>query len=47
MRPLVSPAVPLYHGVTGAEISLAPETVKLPELRDTVELVAGGGLEVA
>ena len=41
VRPLVSPAVPLYHGVTGAEISLAPETAKRPELRDTVELVGG------
>ena len=44
VRPLVSPAVPLYHGVTGAEISLAPETVKLPELRDTVALVGQGSL---
>ncbi|KAM5536890.1 hypothetical protein V8D89_009437 [Ganoderma adspersum] len=44
VRPLLSPAVPLYHGVTGAEISLAPETVRLPELQDTVEMVGRGSL---
>ncbi|KAI1783583.1 FAD/NAD(P)-binding domain-containing protein [Ganoderma leucocontextum] len=44
VRPLVSSAVPIYHGVTGAEISLAPETVKLPELKETVEMVGRGSM---
>ncbi|PIL35003.1 hypothetical protein GSI_02790 [Ganoderma sinense ZZ0214-1] len=41
----MSPAVPIYYGVTGAEISLAPETsVTLPELRETVEMVGRGSM---
>ncbi|PIL35000.1 hypothetical protein GSI_02787 [Ganoderma sinense ZZ0214-1] len=44
VRPLVTSVVPIYHGVTGAEISLAPETVKLPELRETVEMVGRGSM---
>ena len=44
VRPLLSPAQPIYHGVTGAEISLAPETVKLPELAETVENVGRGSM---
>ncbi|KAI0760896.1 monooxygenase FAD-binding protein [Trametes elegans] len=34
IRPLVSPATPLYHGVTGAEISLAPGVAARPENDD-------------
>ncbi|KAH9848581.1 monooxygenase FAD-binding protein [Lenzites betulinus] len=42
IRPLLSPAVPLYHGVTGAEISLPPSVVALPENRDINEGVGKG-----
>ncbi|PIL30302.1 hypothetical protein GSI_07484 [Ganoderma sinense ZZ0214-1] len=44
VRPLLSPAQPIYHGVTGAEISLAPETTKLPELAETVANVGSGSM---
>ncbi|KAI1783675.1 monooxygenase [Ganoderma leucocontextum] len=39
VRPLVSPATPVYVGGNDAEISLAPETTKLPELTETIENV--------
>ena len=42
VRALVSPATPEYLGVNGVEISLAPETTKLPELADTVANVGRG-----
>ncbi|TBU61779.1 FAD/NAD(P)-binding domain-containing protein [Dichomitus squalens] len=44
VRPLVSAAVPTYTGVTGAEISIAPEDTKKPELQDAVELVGRGSM---
>ena len=44
VRPLLSKAQPIYHGVTGAEISLAPETVQLPELKETRENVGPGSM---
>ncbi|TBU52380.1 hypothetical protein BD310DRAFT_981923 [Dichomitus squalens] len=39
VRPLVSPVLPTHTGVTGPEISIAPEDTKKPELQDAVELV--------
>ncbi|KAI1783010.1 monooxygenase [Ganoderma leucocontextum] len=42
VRPLVSPATPIYLGVNGAEISLAPETTKLPALAETIANVGKG-----
>ncbi|KAM5543263.1 hypothetical protein V8D89_003137 [Ganoderma adspersum] len=44
VRPLVSPAVPEFLGVNGAEISLTPETTKLPALAETVANVGKGGM---
>ena len=44
VRPLLSSAVPIYHGVTGAEISFAPGTVRLPELAETIENVGQGSM---
>ncbi|KAH9892797.1 monooxygenase FAD-binding protein [Cubamyces lactineus] len=44
VRPLVSPATPQYHGVTGAEISLAPDVATLPENRDISDAVGLGSL---
>ncbi|KAI1786988.1 FAD/NAD(P)-binding domain-containing protein [Ganoderma leucocontextum] len=44
VRPLLSKATPIYHGITGAEISLAPETTKLPELKETIENVGPGSM---
>ncbi|TBU34199.1 oxidoreductase [Dichomitus squalens] len=41
VRPLVSSAVPIYHGVAGVEISIPPEDTKKPELQDTVNMVFG------
>ena len=46
VRPLVSSAVPIYHGVTGAEISIAPEDTKKPELQDLVGMVGAGSMGV-
>ncbi|KAI0634425.1 monooxygenase FAD-binding protein [Trametes polyzona] len=42
IRPLLSSATPIYHGVNGAEISLAPSVSALPENRDIVEGVGKG-----
>ncbi|OSC98646.1 monooxygenase FAD-binding protein [Trametes coccinea BRFM310] len=42
VRPLVSPATPIYHGVTGAEISLSPDVAALPENRDISDAVSEG-----
>ncbi|KAI0819352.1 monooxygenase FAD-binding protein [Trametes gibbosa] len=42
IRPLLSSATPIYHGVTGAEISLAPTIAALPENRDISEGVGKG-----
>ena len=44
VRPLVSPAVPEFLGVNGAEISLAPETTTLPELAETIANVGSGAM---
>ncbi len=42
LRPLLSSAEPLYHGVTGAEVSLAPSVAALPENSDISEGVGQG-----
>ncbi|KAL1945013.1 hypothetical protein VTO73DRAFT_2633 [Trametes versicolor] len=42
IRPLLSAAVPLYHGVTGAEISFPPAVAALPENREISERVGKG-----
>ena len=44
VRPLVSPAIPEFLGVNGAEISLAPETTTLPALSETVAHVGSGAM---
>ncbi|TBU21598.1 hypothetical protein BD311DRAFT_812167 [Dichomitus squalens] len=42
-RPSVrsSPVLPTYTGVTGAEISIAPEDTQKPELQDAIESLDG------
>ncbi|KAI0365366.1 FAD/NAD(P)-binding domain-containing protein [Pilatotrama ljubarskyi] len=47
VRPLVSSATPIYHGVTCVEISLPPAVAALPENRDINEGVGGGSCYVA
>ncbi|OJT06683.1 Tetracycline resistance protein from transposon [Trametes pubescens] len=47
IRPLLSPAVPLYHGITGAEISLTPAVAALPENREVSEGVGKGSCYLA
>ncbi|KAH9903099.1 monooxygenase FAD-binding protein [Cubamyces lactineus] len=42
VRRLVSPATPLYHGITGAEVSLAPEVASAPANRDVSDAVGMG-----
>ncbi|KAI9070291.1 monooxygenase FAD-binding protein [Trametes sanguinea] len=42
VRPLVSDATPIYHGVTGVELSLMPEVATLPENRDIYDAVGPG-----
>ncbi|KAI0325243.1 monooxygenase FAD-binding protein [Cubamyces sp. BRFM 1775] len=44
VRPLVSPVTPQYYGVTGAEISIAPDVAARPENRDILEAVGLGAL---
>ena len=44
VRPLVSRAQPIYHGITGAEVSLTPSTAALPELAETIANVGKGTL---
>ncbi|KAI1785316.1 monooxygenase [Ganoderma leucocontextum] len=44
VRALVSPETPAFLGVNGAEVSLAPETTKLPELAETIANVGKGGM---
>ncbi|EJF59080.1 FAD/NAD(P)-binding domain-containing protein [Dichomitus squalens LYAD-421 SS1] len=44
VRPLISSAVPIYHGVTGAEISIAPEDTKKPELQDVISMLGNGSM---
>ncbi|KAI0649626.1 monooxygenase FAD-binding protein [Trametes meyenii] len=42
IRPLLSPATPIYHGVTGAEISLPAASAALPENSDIRDAVGRG-----
>ncbi|KAI0715890.1 hypothetical protein C8T65DRAFT_738328 [Cerioporus squamosus] len=42
VRPLVSPAQPIYQGITGAEISVAPAVAALPENADILKGVGLG-----
>lgn len=42
VRPLLSPATPIYHEVTGAEISLSPEVAASPEMADVGAAVGSG-----
>ncbi|RPD60397.1 FAD/NAD-P-binding domain-containing protein [Lentinus tigrinus ALCF2SS1-6] len=42
IRPLVSPATPIYHDITGAEISIAPAVAALPENADIVDNIGLG-----
>ncbi|KAI0794684.1 hypothetical protein C8Q74DRAFT_1407118 [Fomes fomentarius] len=42
IRPLVSPATPIFTGVNGVEISLAPSVVASPELSSVVEAIGQG-----
>ncbi|KAI0737323.1 hypothetical protein C8Q80DRAFT_328592 [Daedaleopsis nitida] len=42
VRPLVAPATPIYAGITGAEISIAPEVVAQDDLKAIRELVGQG-----
>ncbi|TBU37407.1 hypothetical protein BD309DRAFT_1063456, partial [Dichomitus squalens] len=42
VRPLLSPATPAYTGVNGVEISLAPETARLPQLQETFANIGKG-----
>ncbi|TFK88020.1 monooxygenase FAD-binding protein [Polyporus arcularius HHB13444] len=42
VRTLLSPATPLYQGITGAEISVAPDVAALPENADIREAVGLG-----
>lgn len=42
IRPLVSPATPIFTGVNGVEISLAPSVAASPELSDVVEAIGQG-----
>ncbi|KAI0730465.1 monooxygenase [Earliella scabrosa] len=44
IRPLVSPATPIFTGVTGVEISLAPSVAANPELADVVQAVGQGSM---
>ena len=44
VRPLVSRAVPIYHGVACAELSIAPEVTKRPELKETIAFLGEGSL---
>ncbi len=47
VRPLLSPATPIYEGITGAEISVAPAIVALPENADIGEAVGLGSCYAA
>ncbi|KAI0737351.1 FAD/NAD-P-binding domain-containing protein [Daedaleopsis nitida] len=42
VRPLVSPATPIYHGITGCEISIAPEVAARPDMKDIADVVGNG-----
>ncbi|KAI0327402.1 monooxygenase FAD-binding protein [Cubamyces sp. BRFM 1775] len=42
IRALLSPATPIFQGITGAEISLSPEVAALPENSDISDSVGNG-----
>ncbi|RDX43890.1 monooxygenase FAD-binding protein [Lentinus brumalis] len=42
VRPLLSPATPIYHEVTGVEISVAPEVAASPDMADVRAAVGSG-----
>ncbi|TFK79977.1 monooxygenase FAD-binding protein [Polyporus arcularius HHB13444] len=42
VRPLLSPATPIYHEVTGAEISISPEVAASPDMADVSAAVGSG-----
>ncbi|KAI0737362.1 monooxygenase [Daedaleopsis nitida] len=44
VRPLVSSATPIYHGITGTEISLAPDVAARPEFADIIKAVGNGSV---
>ena len=44
VRPLVSPATPIYHGVSFVEVTLMPDVAKKPELAEAIALVGTGSL---
>ena len=44
VRPLVSPALPIYHGVTAVEFVVQPEVARTPELADTVRFIGPGSV---
>ncbi|KAI0362039.1 monooxygenase FAD-binding protein [Trametes cingulata] len=46
IRPLVSPATPIYLGLAGAEISVAAHVAALPENRDVSDAVGSGSCYV-
>lgn len=47
VRPLVSPATPLYHDITGAEISVTPEVAASPELKELSDRIGEGSIYAA
>ncbi|KAI0363765.1 monooxygenase FAD-binding protein [Pilatotrama ljubarskyi] len=47
VRPLLSSATPIYHGVSGAELSLAPDIVSSPANHDINEAVGSGSCGLA
>lgn len=44
VRPLVSAATPIYHGVTAVEFVVQPEIAKRPEFADTVTFIGPGSV---
>ncbi|KAI0634420.1 monooxygenase FAD-binding protein [Trametes polyzona] len=46
IRPLLSPAVPLYHGVNGTELSVSPDVVSRPENKDVNDAIGRGSCYV-
>ena len=42
VRPHVSSATPMYHGITGFEVSIAPQNTNRPELQDVLPVVGTG-----
>ena len=44
VRPLVSSATPIYHGLTSTEVILLPDVSKKPELAEAVAMVGAGSM---